>query len=156
MTVLRMVGAGTSHNYTWPANTESELYDHWIEYAVRLEDGEHSALIGFGNRAVYGAARARVVVWIDGYPQVEFFGADDFVQSGDLLTEIKLRSDRGEPICRYPSDPVPSRYAGFTVAGMKTRVAGPGVHGAWAVIANVADHRTLCALAALRRIERSR
>lgn len=156
MTVLRVTGAGTDYDYLWPASAEAERYDYWIEYTIGLEDGEHSCLIGFGSRRVYGADRVRVVAWIDGYPHVEFFGADDFEASGDLLSEIKLRGERGERMCRYPDEAVPARYGTLSVAGMPSRVSGAGVHNAWAVVANIADHRTLCALAALRRIERVR
>jgi hypothetical protein len=42
------------------------------------------------------------------------------------------------------------------VLGLPSRVTGKGVHKAWAVIANISDHRTLSGLAALRRSERKR
>jgi hypothetical protein len=98
----------------------------------------------------------RVVVWIDDHPHAEFVGADDFDHSGDVLSEIKVPGDPGERICRYREEPVPERYAGLPVIGLPTRITGTGVHGAWAVMANVSDHRTLIALAALRRLERNR
>jgi hypothetical protein len=112
--------------------------------------------IGFGQRTVYDRSRKRVVVWIDGQPQAEFLGADDFERSGDLLCEIKVPGDIGERICRYPDEPIPERYSGLPVLGLSTRVTGPGVHKAWAVVANISDHRVLFALAALRRLERNR
>jgi hypothetical protein len=96
------------------------------------------------------------VVWIDGEPQAEFLGADDFDRSGDILCEIKVPGATGERICRYREEPIPERYSGLPVVGMPTRVSGPGVHNAWAIVANIADHRVLFATAALRRLERRR
>jgi hypothetical protein len=112
--------------------------------------------IGFGTRTTYGRARKRVVVWIDGQPHAEFVGADDFDRSGEVLAELKVPGDHGERLCRYPDEAVPERYAAFPIAGLPTRIGGPGVHNAWAIVANVGDHRILCAVAALRRLERIR
>jgi len=44
----------------------------------------------------------------------------------------------------------------FNIEGLPLRVQNSGVHRAWAVVANIADHKTLIALAALRRLERRR
>jgi hypothetical protein len=87
---------------------------------------------------------------------VEFLGADDYAVSGDVLAEIKVPGARAQRICRYPDEPVPERYSGLPVVGLPTRVSGSGVHSAWAVVANVADHYTMCALAELRRFERAK
>ena len=102
----------------------------------------------------YKKDRTRVVIWIDEYPEAEFVGADDFDLSGDLLSEIKVRG--GQEICKYGNDPVPARYAPFHVVDLKNRIRGKGVMNAWAVVANVADHKMMVALAALRRLEKKR
>jgi hypothetical protein len=154
MQVLRVKNAGTDYQYKWPDNM-IELYPTWITYDVVTEDGEHEAKIAFGNRKVYGSERIRVLVLIDEYPQAEFLGTDDNHVSGQVLSEIKIHGDVGEPMCRYPEDPIPGRYMGFDVVGMPTRVSGKGVHNAWAVVANISDHRTMIALAILRREERT-
>lgn len=154
---MRIVGvkdAGRNFTYQWPEGTET--YDCFVEYIVMDEDGEHDVKIGFGKRHTYGRDRIRIVVWIDGHPHVEFLGADDFEQSGEVLSEIKVPGDVGERICRYPDEPIPERYSMFNVEGLPLRVQGAGVHGAWAVVATIADNKTLIALAALRRLERKR
>ena len=155
MQIVDVTGIGTNYVYRWPSG-DREDYPFWIEYRAIAVDGEHTVRIGFGERPVYGGDRARVVVWIDNHPHAEFLGADDFEHSGDILSEIKVPGDRGERICRYREEPVPERYSGLPVAGLPTRVTGPGVHGAWAVTANISEHRTLVALAGLRRLERER
>jgi hypothetical protein len=73
-----------------------------------------------------------------------------------VLSEIKIPGDRGERILRYPEQPIPERYTPFNVVGLPLRVQGPGVRQAWAVVANIADHKTLIDLAALRKLERKR
>ena len=155
MQLLNVTAVGNDYSYRWP-DGNTLLYPHWIEYQAVGSDGDHNVRIGFGSWPTYGRARRRVVVWIDDRPQVEFQGADDFNQSGDILSEIKVPGDAGERICRYPDEPVPERYSGLPVVGLPTRILVPGVHRAWAVLANIADHRVMFALAALRRIERNR
>lgn len=153
MQIIGLDDAGTDHQYQWPGGN-IENYDTFVEYLAVAEDGKHTIRLGFGTRPTYGSDRARVVVWVDDRPQAEFLGADDFASSGDVLAELKVPGDKAQRICRYPEEPVPERYAGLPVVGLPTRVSGPGVHNAWAVQANVSDHRTMCTLAALRRLER--
>jgi hypothetical protein len=154
MQILRVASAGADLEYRYPDN-KVETYPAWISYVGLAGGGPHELKIAFGRRHVYGAERVRVLVLIDGYPHAEFFGADDIGSSGEVLSEIKLHGEVGEPICRYPDDPVPDRYAALNVVGMPTRVLAKGVHSAWAVVANISDHRTMLALAALRRGERA-
>jgi hypothetical protein len=153
MHIIKIKDAGRDYKYKWPEITET--FD-FIEYITKAEDGEHHVKIGFGRRLTYGRDRFRVVIWIDGNPDAEFVGADDFEKSGEVLSEIKVPGNVGERICRYPDEPIPERYTMFNVEGLPNRIKGYGVHGAWAVIANIGDHKTLISLAALRRIERRR
>lgn len=155
MQLLDVADVGTNYTYTWPDGSP-EKYSSWVEYKALAQDGAHRLRIGFGERFVYGRMRKRVIVWIDSKPHAEFFGADDFENSGDLVSEVKVPGGKGERICRYPDEPIPERYAGLPVLGLPTRVSGTGVHGAWAVVANISDHRMLATLAALRRLERDR
>lgn len=154
MHIIKIKDAGRDYKYKWPESTET--FDYFMEYITKAEDGEHDVKIGFGRRPTYGKDRIRVVIWIDGKPDAEFVGADDFEKSGEVLSEIKVPGNVGERICRYPDEPIPERYAMFNFEGLPLRVKGSGVHGAWAVVANISDHKTLILLAALRRLERRR
>jgi len=154
MHIVRLRDAGRNFTYQWPDS--SETYDYYVEYVGLAEDGEHTIRIAFGKRFTYGKERVRVIVFIDGYPHAEFFSADDFEKSGDLLSEIKIPGSVGERICKYPDEPVPERYSMFNVVGLPVHVQAKGVHNAWAVVSNIADHKTLIALAALRRLERQK
>jgi hypothetical protein len=155
MQVVAIKDAGRKFEYKWPSG-DTEIYDYFVEYSVIAEDGQHSVKIGFGKRPVYGTDRVRVVVWIDGYPHAQFLGTDDFERSGEVLSEIKIAGSDGERICRYPDDVVPERYSMFRVEGLPIRIRDPGVYNAWAIVSNIADHKTLIALAMLRRLERRR
>lgn len=155
MQILDLVAIGQDFTYRWPSG-DNEPYPHWVQYRAAAADGAHDIRIGFGTRPTYGRPRRGVVIWIDNHPHVEFLGADDLERSGDVLAEIKVPGDRGERMSRYPEEAVPERYSGLPTVGLPTRVSGPGLHNAWAVVANVADHRVLFALAALRRLERDR
>ena len=152
MGVLRMKKAGRNFTYQWP--TEKVTYEHFVQYVMQDEDGEHDVIIGYKNSNVYERDRIRVIVWIGRKPQTEFVGADDHAQSGDVLSAIKIATEEGERMCRYPEDPIPARYAMFNVEGFPLRVTGKRVPNAWAVVVNIADHKNMIALAALRRQER--
>ena len=153
MQIVRVIQAGTGFSFQWPSG-DVETYSTWVEYRARAEDGEHRIRIGFGKRPVWGQERERVVVWIDDYPHAEFFGADDFETSGEVLSDIWLRRADREVMCRYPDDAIPERYVPFSPVGLPTRVIAKGVRSSWAVVANVSDQNTMIALAALRRTER--
>ena len=151
MRILDTHAAGSNYVYRWPSGNE-ELYNQWVDYRAAGADGEHHVRIGFGMRPTYGRDRKRVVVWLDQRPEAEFLAADDFEDSGEVLSEIRIAGKS----CQYPGERIPERYTGLPVVGLPTRVTGRGVHNSWAVVANVADHRVLVALAALRRVERGR
>ena len=155
MKILNVTAVGSDYAYKWPSG-ETEAYPHWIEYRAITPEGEHNVRIGYGTRLTYGKARPRVVIWIDKHPHAEFVGADDYSNSGDLLCEVKIREAKGEHLCRYPDEAVPERFSGLPIVGLPTRVSGPGVHKAWAVVVNNSDHRVMITLAALRRLERKR
>ena len=155
MRLLEITSVGTNLEYRWPSGNREE-YPLWIEYRASGDVGDHKVRLGFGVRLTYGRTRPRVVVWIDDYVHAEFVGADDFDRSGDVLSEIKLPGEVGERMCRYPDERIPERYSGLPVVGLPTRIVASGVHNAWAVVANIGDHRVLCALACLRRLERVR
>jgi len=152
--LLNLALVGHNYRHRWPDSTEQ--YPEWVEYQARSTDGDHRVRIAFGDSDIYGRRRRHVLVLIDDYPHAEFLGADDFDHTGDILSEIKVPGNVGERMCQYPDEAIPERYGGLPILGLPTRVSGSGVHNAWAVVANVADHRTICALAALRRIERTR
>jgi hypothetical protein len=155
MQVVAIKDAGRKFEYK-RLSGDTEIYDYFVEYSVIAEDGQHSVKIGFGKRPVYGTDRVRVVVWIDGYPHAQFLGTDDFERTREALYEIKIAASDGERICRYPDDVVPERYSMFRVEGLPIRIRDPRVHNAWAVVSNITDHKTLIALAMLRRLERRR
>jgi hypothetical protein len=154
MQVVRVEAVGQDYVYQWPAGQET--FSWWVEYRARTTDRDHRVRVGFGTREVYGRERIRIVVWIDGNPSAEFFGADDFAESGEVLSEVRVPGERGERICRYPDEAVPERYLMFGPVGLPTRVRAQGVHNAWAVAASIADHHRMVVLAALRNLERVR
>lgn len=153
MQLLDVTASDKNYQHRWPDGS-SEKYSQWVEYRAKSTDGDHTVRVAFGHRETYGKRRRRVLVLIGDRLHAEFLGTDDFESTGDVLSEIKVPGENGERMCRYPDDVVPERYSGLPVLGLPTRIAGSGVHNAWAVVANVSDHRVMCALAALRRTER--
>lgn len=149
MRALNIIQVGTNQTQTWPRGNR-ESFPNWIDYRAVAADGQHTVRLSFGIRPAHGRDRLRAIVWVDGHPHAQFFEADDFADSGELLSEIKDRGELGEVLCRYPEDPIPDGHAAFRVVGLLTWVAGKGVHNAWAVVANVADHQTMIDLAGLQ------
>ena len=152
MQIVSITQVTPGYEFRWPSG-DIESYASSIEYRAVADDGEHLIRIGFGSRYAYGRERIRVVIWIDSYPQAEFVGADDFDTSGEVLSEIIVPSDGSNRICRYPDEPIPERYTMFNTVGLPIRIQAPRVHRAWAVAVNVADHKSMVAVAALRRLE---
>lgn len=116
MQIVNITQVTPNYQFKWPKDTED--YPSSIEYTALADDGEHLVRIGFTSRYAYGRDRARVVIWIDGYPQAEFVGADDFDTSGEVLSEIIVPSDGSSRICRYPDEPIPERYTMFNTVGL--------------------------------------
>ena len=152
MQIVNIIQVTPNYEFKWPGG-DIESYASSIEYQALADDGGHLIRIGFGTRNAYGRDRIRVVIWIDNYPQAEFVGADDFDTTGEVLSEIKVPGDGGDRICRYLDEPIPERYTMFNTVGLPLRIQAPRVHRAWAVVANIADHKSMIAVAALRRLE---
>lgn len=151
--ILSIEDVGEDFKYLWPSQNK-ETFSHYIEYLGQFEQGDFRVKIGYTIRSAYGQERARIVTWINGYPFAEFIATDDYEKSGDLMSEIKLRKGDNRLMCRYPDDPVPPRYAMFNVQGLPTRITGKGVRNAWAVVANLCDHKSIISLAAMRQFEK--
>jgi len=150
--IKKVIDMRKDFHYTWPTGVVENYY--LIEYQAIAEDGEHKVKILFGEREVYEKTRARVMILIDDNLYAEFVGADDFEKTGEVLSEIRIRHNNGKKMCRYPDDPIPERYTMFRVEGLSNRIKVKGVHNAWAVVANVSDHKSLITLASLRRLEK--
>ena len=155
MQLLNIIDSSMNFSFTWPGG-DVEQYDIAITYKSISNDGKHKIRLGFGYRGVYGKNRRRVVIWIDDHPYVEFFGADDFEITGEVLSEIRYYDEDADSVrmCRYAKDTVPQRYSLFRLDSLKRRVNGAGVHDAWCVVSNISDHLTMSLLASLRKYER--
>ncbi|MDL1971449.1 MAG: hypothetical protein LWW94_10915 [Candidatus Desulfofervidaceae bacterium] len=153
MQLLDILKVTKNYSYRWPGG-DVERYEIAITYKAVSNDGEHEITIAYTKRNTYGKDRRRVV-WIDGYPYAEFLAADDFYVTDEVLSEIKFYDEENESIrmCRYAEDAIPQRYSMFKVDSLRRRVNGAGVHNAWAVVSNIADHLTMSYLASMRKYE---
>jgi hypothetical protein len=150
MRILELTAVGSHYQHQWPDYQQD--FASWLEYRVVTDAGHKTYRLAFGQQSVYGRTRRHVVVLDGGFSVAEFNGADDFEATGELLSELKVRSGNSVVLCRYPDDPIPRRYAGLPIVGLRTRI--DGAHQAWAVVVNIADHETICYLAGLRSVER--
>jgi hypothetical protein len=118
--ILDLVASGKNHKHRWPIG--DAVFPQWVDYRVATPNGEYVVRIGFADYDAYGRDRKRVIVFRGQDPLVEFVGADDFEQTGEVLSLIKFASadGPGERNCRYPGEAVPERYAAFNVVGFKT------------------------------------
>lgn len=73
--------------YKWPEGEEH--FSHGWEADVTHDGRSYRFRHGVGERHVYGALRTHTVTWINGMPAVEGVGADDFGQSGALLSVLR-------------------------------------------------------------------
>ena len=152
MHILEIISMEKDFTHKWPGG-EEQIFSNSIIYRVRASAGVQEYKIGYGEREAYEQIRKHIVVWINNKVQAEFNGADDFEITGEVLSEIRVPGKKRDRMCRYGQEVVPERYASLPVVALKSRIEN--AHDAWAIVVNIADHRQMCLLAALRRIERS-
>jgi uncharacterized HhH-GPD family protein len=130
----RLIGTSAIGPFSWRWPKTIESYQHgWV--AIADVDGTKFHIRhGIGRRDAFGRSRLRSVTWVEGEPLVEGVEADDFDQSGSLLSLIKITKKH-----LWPGDDVPSEYAGFVVAVFADEVVGPHSYGSLAVKLRVDD-----------------
>lgn len=152
MKIISFLGVKENFEYQWFDNVEKYTV---VQYIAIDNEGRHEVQIGHTERETYGLNRKRIVIFIDNYPYAEFVAADDFDRTGDLLSEIRiLQKDGNFDMVEYAEEGIPSFYSNFTVEGLPNRIKTKGVRNAWSVVANISDHKTMIALAFLRKHER--
>lgn len=102
--------------YRWPVDVE-EFQRGW-DFTVR--DGSEIARVrlGVGHRVVYGMDRVHTVTWLRGQPMVEGVAADDYEDSGGLISLLRIA---GRAMVRHAGE-LPSGYAGFQIIDHATEI----------------------------------
>jgi uncharacterized HhH-GPD family protein len=98
-----------SFDFAWPEGPEH--FDRGWAYTASIGSMSFQARHGIGGREVYGRYRVHSVTWLDGQPMVEGVAADDYAQSGSLLSTLRIE---GRAHVRDWSE-LPIGYAGFTI-----------------------------------------
>jgi hypothetical protein len=95
--------------FPWPEGVEH--FDRGWDYTATIGSTSFRARHGIGGREVYGRYRVHSVTWLDGQPMVEGVAADDYAESGSLLSTLRIE---GRTHVRDWSE-LPIGYAGFTI-----------------------------------------
>ncbi len=95
--------------FRWP--TDIEEFQRGWNFTVRAGSGIARVRIGVGHRKVYGMDRVHTVTWLNGQPIVEGVAADDYEDSGGLISLLRIA---GRAMVRHAGE-LPSGYAGFQV-----------------------------------------
>jgi excisionase family DNA binding protein len=131
--------------YRWP-NDFDEAYSE--AYSTTVGNDEVKVIrIGFCERESGGRLRKRALVLLDGYPTVEFTGANDFNKSRLMAGIIKM-ADKKQV---HPSQGVPPEYQGFRVEPYNEHVIGPRCSQHLAVICKKIDLEVMANHALIRR-----
>lgn len=96
-------------DFDWPEGLEH--FDRGWDYTVTVGSTAFQVRHGLGGREVYGRYRVHSVTWLDGQPMVEGVAADDYSESGSLLSTLRIE---GRAHVRDLSE-LPIGYAGFTI-----------------------------------------
>ena len=96
-------------DFAWPEGPEH--FDRGWDYTASIGSTSFRARHGIGGREVYGRYRVHSVTWLDGQPMVEGVAADDYAESGSLLSTLRIE---GKAHVRDWSE-LPIGYAGFTI-----------------------------------------
>jgi excisionase family DNA binding protein len=135
--------------YTFPKchpETYSETYISHFN-----DEGIKTMKIGFSERSSGGMKRKRAVVFLDGYPTVEFTGANDFTTS-ELMASVLKGRDRSQI---RPDEGVPPEYRHLHVEPYNAYVVGPYCSSNLAVICKKADLAVMAEHALIRHRFRS-
>lgn len=120
-------------DHHWPKRKEQEEniehYDESYISEIIVGNRDLRIKIGFGNRFTAGKVRRRAVVFLDDgrriWPVVEFVGADDFEESGKMISLIKIPKESGKGHIRlHPGDQPSLEYASMPVVEYNAEVMG--------------------------------
>ena len=96
--------------------------------------------LGFTSRYAYGSQRKRVVVFVNGWPEAEFVGTDDYSATGDILGVIKRPQSQEH---YRPGDVLPLEYLGLNTITYRERIREQGAFRSLAIVTNIADFPTI-------------
>ena len=113
---IKLVEVDGKYQYTWPDGNK-ETYNAII-YRAKFGDREGKVVIGFTERVAYKKLRKRVVVFVDGYPEVEFAGTDDYDTTGNLVALIKKPDGKLMRIGEIHSE-----YSGLSVVDHSSQIS---------------------------------
>ena len=116
---IRLVSDSELGSFSWRWPEKTEHFERGYAALVRFEGEEFRIRHGISRRTVYGRPRLHSVTWVENRPTVEGVEADDFAHSRSLLSLIKVTKRH-----LRPTDPLPPKYAGFTVGVMSEEAAG--------------------------------
>ena len=116
---IRLVSDSELGSFSWRWPKKTEPFKHGYAALVQFEGREFCIRHGISQRTVFGRPRRHSVTWVGNRPMVEGVEADDFAHSRSLLSLIKVTKRH-----LRPTDPLPPKYAGFTVGVMSEEAAG--------------------------------
>jgi hypothetical protein len=132
---IKLVGVNKEYTYTWP-DGNIEIYNAVI-YEAEFGDWKGEIVVGFTEREGYGKLRKRAIVFINGHPEAEFVGTDDYDKTGHLAALIKRPDGKFMRI-----DEIDRRYAGFNVVNHSSQIR-EGREGFAALLVSSDDHKTM-------------
>lgn len=102
--------------WRWP--TDAEEFARGWDLVVRASGGTYRLRHGIGRRLAYGRYRVRTVTWVQNQPTVEGVEADDYNETGGLISVLRLG---GRTHVRSRAA-IPAGYAGFQVVDHATEI----------------------------------
>jgi len=118
----------TPFTFRWPENTE-EFISGW-ELCVRFDGESHRVRYGIGRRHCFGRTRVHTVTWLDRYPMVEGAEAEDFAETRDLVSVLKVSGGNHDA---QSLEEVDAAYAAFRVVRHCDAIAGANARRGLAV-----------------------
>jgi hypothetical protein len=135
--------------HTWPAYAGqkkiTEEYTNALEGVVPYQGKNYRVKLGFTSRTLAGKRRTKVLVLVDGYPTVEFCGADASMK-GKLASVIKDRDGKQLPARAA----IPPEFQGMPVGAYADVVVGPMASKAAAIVCDSKDAATMAKYALIR------
>jgi hypothetical protein len=135
MKITDLLSVNPDFKYQWPRGGPEHMI--LVEF---IADSNVRIGLGFTMRPVFGQDRKRVIVFVNGHPEAQFVGTDDYEATGEVIGIIKKPGSQAH---YKPKESLPDEYLGMPIVIYRDRIQWRGAFNSRSLLANIADFPTM-------------
>lgn len=131
MKITDLTSVNPDFEYQWPKGKPEPmiLIEFFVHPGFRVG-------LGFTMRFVFGQNRKRVNAFVNGHPEAEFVGTDDYEATGEVIGIIKKPGSQAH---YKPNESLPDEYRGMPTVIYRDRIQWQGAFNSRSLLVNIAD-----------------